>query len=335
VKLNEMSTPVLWADVNAFERNLATMADAWPGVTLRPHVKAHKTTRIAARQAELGHTGFTCATPREVIGLAEAGLGEDLLLANETVDMARLRAMASCDGRVTVAVDSDATVDAAIAGGILEVVIDIRVGFRCGCAVGDAARLADRARAGGIEVRGVMGYEGHAMGHADRSERTRLAEGAMHRLSQAHELVGGDIVTGGGTGTWDINRTVNELQAGSYILMDTAYETQSQPFEQGLFIESTVISVAPDYAVCDAGLKTLGMDHGNPRIEGAEVAGCSDEHTIFVASQPVQVGDRVRLTPAHIDPTMAKHRELVMVETSEVERDAEVVDLWPIDLRHW
>ena len=329
MKLADLSTPVLWADVNAFEKNLATMAEAWPGTTLRPHVKAHKSTRIAARQAELGHTGFTCATPLEVIGLAKAGLGQDLLLANETIDVSRLRAMADCDGRVTVAVDSDETISAAARGGIGEVLIDLRVGFRCGCDIDDAGRLGDRARVAGLVVRGVMGYEGHAMGHTDRAERSRLAEGAMTRLTRAHEIVGGDVVSGGGTGTWDINRTVTELQAGSYILMDTAYGTQGQPFVQGLFIEGTVISVAPSYAVCDVGLKALAMDHGDPYMSNAEVQYCADEHTVFLPASNVAVGDRVTIVPAHIDPTIAKHTELVMVD------DGEVIDKWPIDLRHW
>lgn len=329
MELNELSTPVLWADVDVFERNLATMAEAWPGTTLRPHVKAHKTTRIAARQAELGHTAFTCATPREVVGLANAGLGSDVLLANETVDPKRLRAMATIDGMATVAVDSDATVDAAIDAGIRAVLIDLRVGFRCGCSVEEAGPLADRARAGGLEVRGVMGYEGHAMGNLDKAERARLTAGAMERLARAHADVGGDIVSGGGTGTWDINDTVNELQAGSYILMDTAYTAQQQPFDQGLFVQGTVVSVAPKYAVCDVGLKALGMDHGNPTIAEGEVRGCSDEHTTFVPDDSVKVGDRVTLTPAHIDPTMAQHSQLVMVSGSSV------VDEWPIDLRGW
>ena len=327
--VHELQTPALVADVTAFEQNLATMAAAWPGTTLRPHVKAHKTTRIAHRQAELGHTGFTCATPREVVGLAEAGLGDDLLLANETVDLTRLEAMASCLGRVTIAVDSEETIDAAAASGIEEVLIDLRVGFRCGCDVDDSGRLADRARACGLVVRGVMGYEGHAMGNIDKSERSRLADGAMERLARAHDIVGGDIVSGGGTGTWDINRTVNELQAGSYILMDTAYEAQDQPFIQGLFVVGTVISVAPKYAVCDVGLKALGMDHGNPRMDVGEVRGCSDEHTVYIPHDSAMVGDTVMVTPAHIDPTMAKHRYLVMIENNEV------IDTWPIDLRHW
>lgn len=328
--VDELPTPALWADLDALEFNLATMAERVPGTKLRPHVKAHKMTAMARRQHELGHTGFTCATAKEVLGLAAAGLGDDLLLANEIVDPGRLAAMADCGGRVTIAVDSPETVDAAATAGICEVVIDIRVGFRCGCDVADAGPLAERARAAGMQVRGVMGYEGHAMGVPELDRRTELMEGAMDRLLQAHEAVGGDLVTGGGTGTHLINTHLNEIQAGSYVLMDTAYQQQDDlPFRQGLFIQASVVSVAPKYAVCDAGLKAQGMDHGNPTYPGGDVMYCSDEHTNLVPQQPLHPGDRVTLVPAHIDPTMSKHEVLHIV------RAGEVVDQWDIDLRHW
>ena len=67
--ISELSTPALWADLDALEFNLTTMAERIPGTRLRPHVKAHKMTALARRQHALGHTGFTCATPREVQGL--------------------------------------------------------------------------------------------------------------------------------------------------------------------------------------------------------------------------------------------------------------------------
>ena len=102
-----LSTPALVIDADALEHNLATMAAARPGLSLRPHVKAHKCTALAHAQAAHGHAAFTCATPREVVGMAAAGLGADLLLANETLDPRRLRAMAAADARVTVAVDSE------------------------------------------------------------------------------------------------------------------------------------------------------------------------------------------------------------------------------------
>ena len=133
--IDDLSTPALWADVDVLKTNIAEMAQRLPGNRLRPHVKAHKTTALARLQHDAGHHGFTCATSREVMGLANAGLGADLLLANETVDASRLSAMATSNARVTVAVDSVETIDAAAHAGIKECVIDIRVGFRCGCEV--------------------------------------------------------------------------------------------------------------------------------------------------------------------------------------------------------
>ena len=89
MRLSDLPTPALVADVDVLERNLRTMSAALPGARLRPHVKAHKCTSLAARQAALGHRGFCCATVREMEGLARAGLGEDLLLANEVLEIGR------------------------------------------------------------------------------------------------------------------------------------------------------------------------------------------------------------------------------------------------------
>src|SRR5262249_49932207 len=155
---HELTTPALLVDAGALEHNLGTMAAALPGARLRPHVKAHKCTALARRQAAHGHRTFTCATVREVEGLVAAGLGDDVLLANEVLAAHRLGAL---DARVTVAVDSEATIDAAAAGGVREVLIDVNVGLpRCGCDPDDAGRLSEYARRRGLRVRGVMGYEG-------------------------------------------------------------------------------------------------------------------------------------------------------------------------------
>ena len=129
--------------------------------------------RIAAEQVLKGHNSFTCATPREILGLVKAGVGNDLLLANETVDPQRLAALAAAqdDVLITVAVDSRDTLDAADRAGIRNVLIDVNVGLpRCGIAPQDAGWLADSARVRGITVRGVMGYEGHLMMVTDRDE---------------------------------------------------------------------------------------------------------------------------------------------------------------------
>src|SRR5689334_13868527 len=150
--VEELVTPALLVDAAAFEHNLAAMADALPGSRLRPHVKAHKSTALAARQAAAGHHTFTCATIREVEGMA-AALSDDLLLANEVVDATRLGRV---DARVTLAVDSPETIAAAEKGGVKEVLIDVNVGLpRCGCAPDQAGDLAEAARGKGLAVRGV------------------------------------------------------------------------------------------------------------------------------------------------------------------------------------
>lgn len=304
MNIAELTTPALLVDVDALDANIADMAAVLPGPRLRPHVKAHKTTALARRQAAAGHPGFTCATIREVEGMVAAELGEDLLLANEVLDARRLGSLVEAGARVTVAIDSEPTLAAAVAGGVREVLVDVNVGLpRCGIAPERAGRLADQARAAGLQVRGVMGYEGHLMMLPDVAERAKLTEECMARLLTAHADVGGEIVSGGGTGTHALNTWVTEIQAGSYTLMDTAYTAAGLPFRQALTLLGTVISTTspsgdmPGWAVADVGLKALGMDHGNPAVQGAQVWYCSDEHLTFAPDQPVAVGDRIRGDP--------------------------------------
>lgn len=327
LRLGDLQTPALVVDADVLDHNLSTMAHALPGARLRPHVKAHKCTALARRQADQGHSGFTCATIREMEGMAAAGLGEDLLLANEVLNASRLGGL---DARVTVAVDSEQTIVAAADGGVREVLIDVNVGLpRCGCPPDRAGALAELARRRGLTVRGVMGYEGHAMGVEDRAQRARLVQQSMALLGRAHADVGGELISAGGTGSFDCNSLATEIQAGSYALMDTAYDRLGLPFRRALRLEATVVSVSEKFAVADCGLKAMGMDHGDPEIVGAKVWFCSDEHVSFAPEQPVRIGDRIPVWPAHVDPTVAYHQQLHIVSGEDV------LESWPVDLRGW
>ena len=346
MRTTELVTPALLLDVDALHHNLATMAARLPGERLRPHVKAHKCTALAARQREFGHPGSTAATIRECEGMAAAGLADDLLLANEVADARRLGVLVDRGARITLAIDSEETLAAAVAGGVREVVIDVNVGLpRCGCAPGDAGRLADRARAAGLTVRGVMGYEGHLMMVLDREEQRSRVEAAMADLLRAHRDTGGELVSAGGTGTHECNIWASEIQCGSYALMDSDYGRHGFGFSQALWIEATIISRnSGGRMVADCGLKAHAMDHGNPTVPGALVRFLSDEHITFQTTDDrpddaypsvnpalgsARVGDRVRVIPAHCDPTVAYHDAMWLV------RGDEVVDRWAVDLRGW
>src|SRR5438067_13219789 len=103
----------------------------------------------------------------------------------------------------------------------------------------------------------------------------------MAVLRSAADAIDAPLLSAGGTGSYDINTVADEIQAGSYALMDTAYAKLGLPFLPALGVLATVISVAEKWAVADCGLKALSMDHGNPTIEGASVWFCSDEHITF------------------------------------------------------
>ena len=116
--------------------------------------------------------------------------------------------------------------------------------------------------------------------------------------------------------------------------MDTHYARLGLPFRQALQVVVRVVSTSPTkgWGVVDAGLKAFGMDHGSPSIEGFEVFFCSDEHTTFQAVDggPLPaVGERLRMVPAHVDPTVAYHERMYAVDGEDV------VDVWPVDLRGW
>ncbi len=333
--VHDLSTPALVVDTRALDYNIDLMARTRPGYALRPHIKAFKSTAMARHVHDRGgHGSFCCATLREMEGMVDAGLGTDLLLANETLDTARLAELVRRNhGRTTVAVDSAATIEVAAAARS-DVLIDVDVGMpRCGCEPRDAAALADLAAANGVVVRGVMGYEGHAMGNDDRCSRQDQVLASMELLRRAHDQVGG-ISSAGGTGTYDLHDWVDEVQAGSYLLMDSHYARLDLPFRQALFVVATVISTneSRGWAVTDAGLKAFGMDHGNPSIDGHEVFFCSDEHTTFMVGEDgrlPRVGTKVRMTPAHVDPTVALHQRMHLLDGDEV------VDCWDVDLRNW
>jgi len=340
---HDVATPALVVDAATVDRNIARASAYFAGrkTALRPHFKAHKCTELMRRQLAGGDcVGVTCATAWEAEVVARAGVHDDILVANEVADRAARASLAAAaaTARVTVAVDNPRHVEL-LAGLELGVLIEIDVGQRrCGLDPGDEQALLTLARlvqdTPGLSFRGLQGYEGHAVLLHERAARAEQVDIAATILKRLRSLLDCELVSGGGTGTYDLSTAagaLDEIQAGSYVLMDASYDKLDLPFELALACRTTVVSRNGTRAVVDAGLKALSAEYGVPRAlaPGIEVLGLADEHaTLRVAPEhPLAVGEAILLIPAHVDPTVNLHGTLHAVEEDGSLRR------WAIDAR--
>jgi len=358
--VDEIDTPALLVDLDAFERNVRKMAEFAHarGVRLRPHAKTHKCPAIALRQIAAGAIGQCCQKVGEAEALVRGGV-RDVLVSNEIVGEPKLRRLAALafDARVGLCFDAPEQVEAASRvardfGVELDAMVEIEVGMqRCGVAPGEAASaLAKRiASAPGLRFRGLQAYHGTAQHLPTWVERTRAIESAAQGVRETLEAleregVRCDIVSGAGTGTYALEGASgvwNELQAGSYVFMDVEYARiggrdggRYADFEHSLFVLASVMSVpTAERAVLDAGLKSYSAEKGMPWVHNRpdlEVFGIADEHSkvkLGAESKRLRLGEKLMLIPGHCDPTVNLHDWYVGVRNGRVEA------LWPIAAR--
>ncbi|MGH3003801.1 MAG: alanine racemase [Gaiellaceae bacterium] len=342
-----ITTPFLAIDLDGARRNVAAMQAFFDGKTarLRPHVKTHKCSELALMQMRAGAAGVTCSTTDEVRAMAAAGI-DDILLANVVTDASRLRSLAEVGrtARVMAAVDSPQAVhrlsDAAIeAGTTLGALVEIDIGMRrngvpdvaTGLAL--ATVIADSA---GLELRGVMGYEGHIVGCVDRAERRTLATDCYERaleLLAALRDAGFDapVLTGSSTSTYDVTgvlTAMTDVQAGTYVLMDATYRELTPEFAPAAVAVASVLTSRRDGPlVLDIGVKRLGSDWGKPSLIGrsASHAYTAEEHCVFTQTGPgPAVGQRVAILPPHICTTMNLYRSVAAFSGGRFDRMLEL-----------
>jgi D-serine deaminase-like pyridoxal phosphate-dependent protein len=355
-----IDTPSLVVDEPTLRRNMAEMAAfaASAGVALRPHMKTHKTPRIARLQLAAGASGITCAKLGEAEVMVDQAGVTDVLLAYPTVGAEKIRRLQALmdRARVTVALDSAEAAEAlgramAAADRALDVYLEVNTGHeRAGSRHGDEAVALGLAlaRIPGLRLVGVMTHEGQANSAAPEDiETTALAAGrALVATAEALRSRGLDIATVsvGSTPAATYTPTVpgvTEMRPGTYVFNDTAAFRYGRlgPNDCALRVLATVVSrPAPDRAVIDAGSKTLAMDKsrghpghgylvGHPDVE---IARLSEEHGVVVLppdEDGFRVGDRVEVIPNHVCPVVNLQDQLVLVQ------DGHPVDTWDIAAR--
>jgi D-serine deaminase-like pyridoxal phosphate-dependent protein len=356
----ELDTPAVVIDLDRVEERIAGMARVMRerGVALRPHTKTHKSIELARRQLAAGASGLTVATLGEAEVFADAGI-DDLFIAYPLVaqgpKIARLCALAE---RVSLSVGADSTeaVDAlaaATAGATRRpsVVIEVDVGgHRTGVRPSAAGRLAARAVALGLTVRGVFTHGGHA--YAGRAERLAAAEDEVRGLGEAAAAlrasgVDAVVVSAGSTPTAELSARdgVTEERPGTYVFGDRqqAFLAGRPLDDTALLVAATVVSHGSgdgfDGFVVDAGAKILGKDvaayvPGHGSVVGypdAVIVRVNDHHGVVTlpagaAGRPA-IGDVVWIAPNHVCPVVN------LVDAYVVARGGQVVDRWPVDAR--
>src|ERR1700743_1678007 len=95
----EYGTPCAVIDMDKVERNIARVQAACDaaGVANRPHIKTHKSPRLAKKQIDAGARGITCQKIGEAEVMAEAGVDDILISYNLLGEekMARVGAFAA------------------------------------------------------------------------------------------------------------------------------------------------------------------------------------------------------------------------------------------------
>jgi D-serine deaminase-like pyridoxal phosphate-dependent protein len=356
--VSDLETPAVLVDLPRLEQNIARMASyaATHSLALRPHIKTHKATTVAAAQIASGAAGLTCATPAEA-GVMSA-VTRDILLAYPAIGpkLARLMALPG-EVMLTVALDSARAVDdlaraARAANRAVRVYVELDVGMhRVGVTAWDEAiALARRVRdSAPLEYAGIAFYPGHIRSELNSQDAALDALGAaLKSATTALDRAGlaPKVVSGGSTPTvWRTHEIggVTEMRPGTYVYNDrgTAELGACALEDCALTVLATVVSTSvPNQAVIDAGAKALGREP----MRGVEGEGwgalldrpdvlvtrMSEEHGILDLSKTSwrpQVGELVRVVPNHVCIVVHLNDVIYGVRDSRVEKS------WNVDAR--
>jgi D-serine deaminase-like pyridoxal phosphate-dependent protein len=354
ISIDLIDTPCLLVDMNLVEKNLSKLFSRFreSNVRVRPHLKTVKSPEFAKMLLNAGAAGVCVAKVSEAEVMAEAGI-EDILITTEMIGrpkLERLTKLIAAHRQVKVVIDSTvgahAMQEAAKDAGVkLNVLIELNVGQnRAGVEPGEQAlKLAKEiSKQPNLNLIGVQGYEGHLQLLTDEAERKRLCAEAMEKLMNTVSLLRQnghkiDVITTGGTGTSEycVAGGANEVQPGSFVFMDGAYNRAiGNRYENALTLVATVISKpAANRCVVDAGFKSLSTDSGNAELKShpnITYRPAGDEHGILESTSgplSLKIGDRVELIPSHIDTTVNLH------DYYYCHRDGKLEHIWRLTAR--
>lgn len=185
-----------------------------------------------------------------------------------------------------------------------------------------------------LRLRGLQAYSVSGSHGATPAERKHISQSAFQTAAESRDLLAGEgwtteILTGGSTGSWDIDLDlpdVTEIQAGSYVMMDLAYRRIGIDFDHAMTILATVVSANHDsFVTVDAGFKAFATDRPfgpEPACLEAKYRWGGDEFGYLEAC--LSLGDRVEFIAPHCDPTVNLYDRIHACRGELVEA------IWPV-----
>lgn len=339
----DIATPFLVVDGAIVTSNIEQMQDfcTRAGVALRPHIKTHKSSRVARMQLSAGAAGATVATLSEAIRLGEGGIATDVFLSTpvfyDRPKSALLDQAVRLHPAVSVAVDSHEVIGS-LAGApeTVTVMVELDSGMdRTGV---DPEMAVELAEASGHRFRGFFTHGGHGYAPAGAD---RAGTDEVEVLASAAAQHGGEMILSAGstpTVRFSGRSPVTEERPGTYVYGDRQQLVLGavEPSQLAAAVVTTVIHSADGKIVLDAGAKVLTKDRA-PFLDGhGLVLGGSeilidrlnDQHGMarMISGPRPPVGQRLIVVPNHICPVVNLFDEVVVV------RDGKPVSS-PVDLR--
>jgi D-serine deaminase-like pyridoxal phosphate-dependent protein len=357
-----LATPALILDLAPFEHNLAALIGLCKKakLSLRPHAKTHKCAQIAKLQIESGAIGVSTANLHEAAVMVEAGI-PGVLLTSPIVGPTKINAFVDLVGKapgLMAVIDSPESAKALEAqlersSKRLPILVDVDIGMkRTGVPdVAGVLQLVRRAQASKVlHFAGIQAYSGMVQHITRAVDRARVYGAQLQHLQAVLQALAKNghhpgIVSGGGTGTFDIDRRAGlftEVQCGSYAVMDVEYQavqlfkTGAHPFKTALYVQCMVVS--NNYlgsATIDGGFKCFSMDGPLPQTaagapKGAKYQFYGDEFGkihLRRKRDSLALGCKIELVAPHCDPTINLHSFIHCV------RKDVLVDIWPVGAR--
>jgi len=354
-----VDTPAVLVDLDIVEANIARMAGLArrEKLSLRPHIKTHKSTSMAQRQLAAGAVGVCCATASEAEVMIAGGVA-DVLLAYPLAGRRKFERVAPLlsSTALTLVTDSKAVTAAyrelaQTIGRSIRVMIEIDSGMhRVGVDPRNLADIAaDIVSGNELELRGIMTHAGHSHDATDQLGIESVARQEAAIMGAAREELEGagfdvPIVSAGSTITAPyLHATdgITEIRPGTYVYNDlrTMGTYACTPDALAAFALATVVSLEGDRVTIDAGSKTLTTSHdaiygfGHLRDQpGSRFTRLSEEHGVLAVPNGrsrLAIGDRVQILPIHVCAWMDLQPEIYGV------RDGQIVERIPVEaMRH-